>query len=121
MSHEDTYRQTVRHYIYGGMMAAIVTGVVYLVAENNWLTGGSLALFALIAAGIQLAIHLAFFIHVRDREGTNWAAMSFIFTTLTALIVIIGSLWIMMNINYNMGMSPEKMNDYMIKQGKKGF
>ncbi len=121
MNHETTYRQEIKQYLYGGIAAAVVTGIVYLTAVNEWLTGGALALFALVAAAIQLAIHLAFFIHVRDREGANWPAMSFIFTTLTALIVIIGSLWIMMNINYNMGMSPEQMNEYMIKQGKKGF
>lgn len=121
MTHDDSYQQTVKHYIYGGLLAALITGVVYVVAVNDWLTGLSLAFFGLVAAGIQLAIHLAFFIHVRDREGPNWAAMSFMFTTLTALIIIIGSIWIMMNVNYNMGMSPEKMDEYMIKQGKKGF
>lgn len=121
MTDENSYQRTVKHYIYGGILAAIVTGVVYLVAVNDWLTGLALAFFALVAAGIQLAIHLAFFIHVRDREGPNWAAMSLVFTALTALIIIIGSIWIMMNVNYNMGMSPEKMDEYMIKQGRKGF
>jgi cytochrome o ubiquinol oxidase operon protein cyoD len=121
MIDEQAYKRTITHYLYGGVLAAVVTGIVYFVAVNNWLTGTSLALFALVAAVIQLAIHLVFFVHVRDREGPNWAAMSFIFTALTAMIIVIGSIWIMININYSMGMSPEKMNEYMIKQGKKGF
>jgi cytochrome o ubiquinol oxidase operon protein cyoD len=121
MTDDNTYQRTVKQYVYGGFLAAIVTGVVYFVAVDEWLTGMALAFFALAAAAVQLAIHLAFFVHVRDREGPNWAAMSFLFTALTALIIIIGSIWIMMNVNYNMGMSPEKMDEYMIKQGKKGF
>jgi len=37
------------------------------------------------------------------------------------LVIVIGSLWIMQNLDYRMGMSGEAMNEYMKEQNKKGF
>jgi cytochrome o ubiquinol oxidase operon protein cyoD len=121
MTEQHEYYHSVKQYMLGGALAAVITGIVYFVAINKWLEGAQLAAFCLVLAAVQLGIHLAFFIHVRDREGPNWSAMSFMFTALTALIIIVGSLWIMMNLNYNMGMTGEQMNEYMMKQNKKGF
>jgi hypothetical protein len=37
------------------------------------------------------------------------------------MIIVVGSLWIMKNLDYRMGMSSEAMNEYMKTQNTKGF
>ncbi|MGE5298418.1 MAG: hypothetical protein ACM3KF_00060, partial [Acidobacteriota bacterium] len=56
-----------------------------------------------------------------DKEKPKWRLASYLFTWFTLLIIVVGSLWIMNNMNYNMMMSPEQMTDYMLKQNAKGF
>ena len=75
-----------------------------------------------VAAALQLYIQSRYFLHLDDdHERPRWRLASYIFTWFTLLIVVIGSLWIMMNLNYNMMMSPKEMNEYMLKQNTKGF
>ena len=115
------YDKAMLRYVLGGVLAGLATLVVYCAVTYRWLEGPLLAGFALLVAGVQLIVHLFFFLHMDREVKPKWNVWSLAFTILTALIVILGSLWIMMNLNYNMRMSPEQMNDYMIKQGKKGF
>lgn len=116
-----SYDKAILRYVLGGILAGLTTLIVYCAVTYHWLEGPLLAAFALLLAGIQLMIHLVFFLHLDRERGARWNTVSLLFTASTALVIILGSLWIMMNLNYNMGMSPEQMNDYMIKQGKKGF
>ena len=46
--------------------------------------------------------------------------MAFVFMIVTVATIVLGSIWIMANLNYNM-MSPEQVDTYMLKQSKKGF
>ena len=67
-------------------------------------------------AVVQLMVQLVYFLHL-DRETKprwNLAALSFMFIVL--LIVVIGSLWIMSNLNYRMLDSPSQVNDYIQSQ-----
>lgn len=121
MNEMISYDKAVLRYVMGGVLAGLTTLVVFCAVTYHWLEGPMLAVFALSLAGLQLAIHLFFFLHLGRESKPRWNALSLLFTGLTALMIILGSLWIMMNLNYNMGMSPQQMNEYMIKQGKKGF
>jgi cytochrome o ubiquinol oxidase operon protein cyoD len=121
MSEMIDYDKAILRYVLGGVLAGTLTLLVFSAAVYHWLDGPMLAGFALICAAAQFAVHLKFFVELREDRGPDWYKMSFMFTILTALIIVIGSLWVMMNLNYNMGMSPEQMNEYMIQQGKKGF
>lgn len=121
MSEVISYDKAILRFVMGGVLAGLTTLVVYCAVTYHWLEGPLLAGFALLLAGVQLAVHLVFFLHLGRETKPRWNMLSFFFTALMALTIILGSLWIMMNLNYNMGMSPKQMNDYMIQQGKKGF
>jgi cytochrome o ubiquinol oxidase operon protein cyoD len=51
---------------------------------------------------VQIVIHLVFFLHMNTSSAQKWNVMAFGFTVLTAVILIIGSLWIMHNVSMNM-------------------
>ena len=121
MTNEQEYRRATVRYCVGAGIAAILTLAVYFATNDGWLYAVPLAVFALVAACVQVAVHLVTFLHIGQETKPRWRAYSFAFTALTIVIIVIGSLWIMINLNYNMGMSPQQMTDYMNKQYKKGF
>lgn len=117
---EETFASAVKRYVGGGILALTFTGIAFLAAIRDVFSGTVLAVFVLILAVLQLVVHMRYFLFENERL-LSWRSVSFYFTIFTALVVIIGSLWIMMNLNYNMGMTPEQMNEYMLKQKDKGF
>jgi cytochrome o ubiquinol oxidase operon protein cyoD len=57
-------------------------------------------------------VQVVFFLHIG--RGTHWKATSFFFMLFVVAIVVVGSIWIMNNLNYNMmDMSPNEMKQYM--------
>jgi len=60
---------------------------------------------------IQLVIQLAYFLHLNKGENSRWNLIIFTSTIAIILILVIGSVWIMDHLNYNM--SPQQQQDYM--------
>lgn len=118
---ENIYRSQVFKYTYGFILSGILTLVVYFAVMQNWLAGGTMALFAILMAVAQFIVQVKFFLHIGDESGPRWKTYGFAFTILCLLIIVVGSLWIMSNLNYNMHATPEQMTEYMKKQNTKGF
>lgn len=118
----DAYERATMRYIVGALLAGATTMVVYFAAVNHWFASASeLALFALALAAVQLVIQLISFLHLNSEAKPRWQLHSFWFIFVMAAIIVVGSIWIMANLDYNMGMSPQQMEEYMMKQNKKGF
>jgi cytochrome o ubiquinol oxidase operon protein cyoD len=63
-------------------------------------------------AVVQLIVQMVFFLHLGS--GSRWKLVTFYFTLLVVVIVVIGTIWIMNNLDYNMmRMNPEQMEEYM--------
>jgi len=54
------------------------------------------------AALVQIAVHLKFFLHLRDSPSSRWDILALIVTVLIIILFVGGSLWIMHNLNYRM-------------------
>jgi len=116
------YKREQFRYAYAYVVAAALSFFAYIVVRGNMLEGSVAATVLLGSAALQLYIQSRYFLHLDDaRERPRWRLASYVFTWLTLLIVVVGSLWIMLNLNYNMMMSPKEMNEYMLKQNTKGF
>lgn len=112
---------TIWLYVVGFVLAVGLTILAYLMVVNRWLMGDAL-IFSLIGlALVQLVVQLVFFLHIGRESKPRWNLSIFFFTILVLLVIVGGSLWIMYNLNYNMKMTPEQMDTYMIKQSDKGF
>ncbi len=89
-------------YIAGFIFSIILTIIPYIMVVRDLAEGDTL-LFALMGyATIQFCVQLYFFLHLGAEPKPRWNLLSMIFILGTILIISIGTLWIMKNLNYNM-------------------
>lgn len=55
-------------------------------------------------AVVQVLVHLVCFLHMNTKSDEGWNMTAFVFTVLIIAITVVGSIWIMWNLNYNMMM-----------------
>jgi cytochrome o ubiquinol oxidase operon protein cyoD len=55
-----------------------------------------------VLAFAQILVHLVCFLHMNTASSQRWNVMAFSYTVLTALILIVGTLWVMHNVSMNM-------------------
>lgn len=104
----------VKHisYIIGFVLSIFTTLLAYFFVVNELWPKETLIYVVMAIAVVQLTVQLVFFLHLG--RGSRWKAITLAFALLFVLIVVVGSLWIMYNLDYNMmTMSPEEMNQYM--------
>ncbi len=114
---------SLRTYVSGFILSIILTltafAFVYLHVHSEHGTFSHHLLIPLIVvlAVAQLFVQLRFFLHVGRESKPRWNLMALIFAVIVVLIVVIGSLWIMSNLNYRMMSSPQLINKYLKSQG----
>lgn len=101
-----------KSYVVGFVLSIITTLMAYFIVINDLWSTQTLIIVVLVIAVIQLIVQVVFFLHMG--RGSHWKLLTFIFTVLVVAIVVVGSIWIMDNLNYNMmHMTPEEMKQYM--------
>ena len=100
-------------YTIGLVLAVVLTATSFWVANTSllWLPGISLGLTVLAIA--QMGVHLVFFLHITSGPDNTNNVLALAFGILIVLLVVVGSLWIMTNLNDNMMPPPELMNMHM--------
>ncbi len=123
MKQNVSFSRLLVTYVIGFNAALLLSIASYLIVTEAWL-GDAASLTMLIILGlavVQLVIQLVCFLHMgADRDPFSRTG-TFLFTIGMALIIVIGSLWIMQNLDYRMHISPDAMQEYMLQQNKKGF
>ncbi len=121
MDDRKSFLKKQRSYTIGYSIAALLTLFVYSIVMAQLWAATTIAVVALVAAVLQLVVQTKFFLHLKFRVRGAWQLYSYLFTWLMLTIVVVGSLWVMMNLNYNMHMSPHQMLERIQKENKKGF
>lgn len=115
------YKRAFYRYCYGLIIGLVLVYIAYFTATNGWLDGGALAGLLLGVALPQFLVQMIVFLHVGDEKQPRWTLWSILYVFAMLAIIVGASLWIMANMNYNMHMTPEQMEEYMLEQNKKGF
>ncbi|MBH2007837.1 cytochrome o ubiquinol oxidase subunit IV [Candidatus Saccharibacteria bacterium] len=115
------YVHETQQYVIGFVGAATLTILAYLSVKLDWFDATTTAIFVLVLAVLQFSVQVYYFLHLRGEAKPRWRSWTFIYSIVMMLVVVFGSLWVMYNLNYRMGMSGEAMEEYMLEQGKKGF
>jgi len=89
-------------YLVGLGLATLLTIVSFLVARTTLVWEPSIPVALAVLAVAQMGIHLVFFIHITSGPDNVNNVMALAFGVLIVLLVIVGSLWIMANMNGNM-------------------
>lgn len=95
---------SLKSYVVGFVLSAVLIGVMYDLVVNQVITDTArLSLWvSVLAVVVALVQSFAFLgLHMKNEEG-RLDMITFLFTILVAIIVIVGTLWIMYNLNYNM-------------------
>lgn len=86
----------------------------FLMVYYETINGNALVAAIVIFAVLQLLVQLIFFLHLGKGNDKRWNTLAFLFMIMVVLIVVIGSLWIMYNLNYNM--SGHEVEQHLIEE-----
>jgi len=96
-AHTDIPHGTLGSYVLGFALSIFLTLLAFWVAPQL----GTLAVPAIvITALIQLFVQLIFFLHLGSESKPRWNLVIFSITGLIIAIVIVGTLWIMSNLEH---------------------
>ena len=106
---------TLRSYVVGFLLSLVTTIVAYVVVtERAYSRQGIIAAVAVLAI-TQFVVQMLFFMHLGHEKGPRWKLLVLLFMTGVVVIIVVGSLWIMGHLDYNM-MSEKQMQHYMDSQ-----
>lgn len=116
---ENITRGNITSYIVGFFLSVVFTIIPFFIVFEHMLVGWALVITLIVFAILQLFTQLIFFLHIGNESKPRFNLWTLAFAGLIVLIVVVGSLWIMDNLDYNM--SSSEMEQYMLEQNKKGF
>lgn len=102
MQEHATGHGTFKTYVSGFIIALVLTLLAYLLAEGavftEWVNDSAIGLLGLLQAWALLYL----FLDVGREAKPQWNFLVFLFTVMVTIILVVGSLWIMHHLNYNL-------------------
>lgn len=111
-------KANVLTYSAGFILSIMLTLGAYVIAQDKLFTGWNLIYAILGLAIAQLFIQATFFLHLGEENKPRLNLLTFCFTILVVGILVVGSIWIMKNLDYNM--MPKEQEEYLLDQYDKG-
>ena len=103
-----------KSYIIGFLISIALTLGAYIVVTANIVSGILLIAFVLTLAVVQLFVQVYFFLHLGREAKPRWNTLFLLSTIGLILIVVIGAIWIINHLNYNM--TPQQMDQYVVTE-----
>jgi cytochrome o ubiquinol oxidase operon protein cyoD len=94
--------KTPKSYITGLVLCLILTGLAFGLVEFRLLSDAGLYISIAVLAIVQLFVQIVCFLRLNTTKTGMWNSMSFLFALVIVLILVIGTLWIMFNLEYFM-------------------
>jgi cytochrome o ubiquinol oxidase operon protein cyoD len=99
---EYTMREGIQGYLIGLLLATLLTIVSFYVAKSHQFWQPSIPIALVVLAIAQMGVHLVFFIHITTAPDNTNNILALAFGVLIVTLVVVGSLWIMYNLNHNL-------------------
>ncbi|KFE34200.1 cytochrome o ubiquinol oxidase subunit IV [Thioclava atlantica] len=103
MSDETDKRREARSYLIGLGLALALTLPVFALVAWDLAPRMTILWVTAIAAVLQIAAHLRFFLHIRLKGQTREDLHLILFTTLILLLMGGGTIWLLWNLHTRMG------------------
>ncbi|MGR4893103.1 cytochrome o ubiquinol oxidase subunit IV [Sphingopyxis sp. LARHCG72] len=108
---EDKVHQgSARHYVVGLLLALALTATSFWVASTDTLWAPGVPIGLAVLAVAQMGVHLVFFLHMTTSPDNTNNILALAFGLVIMFLVVVGSLWIMANLDANMVHDPNAMN-----------
>ena len=91
----------MRSYVIGFVLSLTLTLVTYFMVTGKVYSNSHAAILIIVLALVQLFVQVIFFLHLNRDSRPRWNIIVFAFTLMVVVILVVGSLWIMNNLNYN--------------------
>jgi cytochrome o ubiquinol oxidase subunit IV len=92
----------IRGYLTGLALATLITIVVFFVSQTTLVWQPSIPIALMVLAIAQMGVHLVFFLHITTGAESLNNVLALAFGLLIVFLLLVGSLWIMTNLNHNM-------------------
>ncbi|MFN0065416.1 MAG: cytochrome o ubiquinol oxidase subunit IV [Chlamydiales bacterium] len=109
MSHDLTLEEmkkawlgTKKTYLLGFILSLLLTTVAYFFVYQDTLPKVALIWIVIGLALLQAVAQLLFFMHAGGEVKPHWQTVVFLFMVLILTVVVIGSLWIMHDLDMRM-------------------
>jgi cytochrome o ubiquinol oxidase subunit IV len=90
-------------YLVGLGLAILLTAVSFFIAGTSLVWHPSIPIALVVLAIAQIGVHLVFFLHITTGPDNVNNVLALAFGVLIVFLILVGSLWIMANLNHNMG------------------
>ena len=99
-------------YVVGFSLSVILTLISFWIVSKHILTGHAALFVIACLAVLQFVVQVLCFLHLAEERRPRLKLVAFLFMLLIVSIVVVGSLWIMANLNYHM-MTPVEQSKYL--------
>ncbi|NIH15390.1 cytochrome o ubiquinol oxidase subunit IV [Serratia symbiotica] len=104
-SHGGASYGSVKSYLIGFILSIILTVIPFAMVMKDSASHATILAVVVGTAVIQVLVHLITFLHMNTSSEERWNLVALLFTAMVIGIVVVGSLWIMYNLNINMMIS----------------
>ncbi|MHC2484860.1 cytochrome o ubiquinol oxidase subunit IV [Rhizobium leguminosarum] len=100
-------------YTIGLALALLLTATSFWVANTSLLWAFGIPIGLVVLAIAQMGVHLVFFLHITTAPDNTNNVLALAFGIFIVILVIVGSLWIVTDLNENLMPSPGLMDLHM--------
>ncbi|MDX2346142.1 MAG: cytochrome o ubiquinol oxidase subunit IV [Legionella sp.] len=100
---------THQSYIIGFVLSIAFTLLSFYLVSSASLPPKTLYLTVGFLAIAQFLVQTIFFLHLNSHSNASWNLISFLFTVVMTVVLVIGTMWIMFNLYEKMGMNTMAM------------
>ncbi|MDQ1883469.1 cytochrome o ubiquinol oxidase subunit IV [Aeromonas salmonicida] len=93
---------SAKSYLIGFVLSVILTAIPFWMVMDGGFPHQTMLITVVAMAVVQIFVHLVYFLHMNTSSEERWNLVALVFTVLIIAIVVVGSLWIMYNLNINM-------------------
>ncbi|MEK7594559.1 MAG: cytochrome o ubiquinol oxidase subunit IV [Patescibacteria group bacterium] len=90
-----------KSYVIGFISSIVLTLIAYTLVVNKVWSDNIVITVIIGLAIVQLFVQLVFFLHLGRESKPRWNLTALTFAVMVVGIIVIGSLWIMQNLNYS--------------------
>ena len=92
----------IRGYLIGLALATLITVVAFFISQTTLVWQPSIPIALIVLAIAQMGVHLVFFLHITTGAESLNNVLALAFGLLIVFLLLVGTLWIMTNLDHNM-------------------
>ena len=98
----DSEHGSVKSYVLGYVLSLLFTFISFIIVDRHLLPTFWLVAAISISALCQTVVQLVLFLHLGSESKPRWNFLVFLFMFLVLSVIVLGSIWIMHNLDYRM-------------------